>query len=49
MCLMAEISARSSVSLLWSLSVCLNPWSLLGVTTIVAAFLNSSKHDGMVL
>ena len=40
---MAEISAQSSVSSLQSLSVHLNPRSLLGLTTLVAAFLNSSK------
>ena len=44
MCLMAEISARSSVSSLRSLSVHLNPWLFLGLTTLVAAFLNSSKR-----
>ena len=43
-CLMAEISAQSSVSSLWSLSVHLDPRSLLGLTNLVAAFLNSSKH-----
>ena len=43
MCLMAKISARSSVSSLWSLSVHLDPPSLLGLITLVAAFLNSSK------
>ena len=42
MCLMAEISAHSSISSLWSLSVHLSPRSLLGFTTLVAAFLNSS-------
>ena len=41
MCLMAEISARSSVSSLQSLSVHLDPWSLLRLTTLVAPF--SSK------
>ena len=41
---MAEISAQSSVSLLWSLSVHLNPRSLLGLTTLVAAFLNNRKR-----
>ena len=42
MCLMPEISAQSSVSLLRSLAVHLDPGSLLGLTTLVAAF--SSKH-----
>ena len=41
---MAEISARFSVSLLWSLSVHLDPRSLLILTNLVAAFLNCSKH-----
>ena len=40
---MAETSASSSVSLLWSLSVHLYPRSLLGLTTLVKVFLNSSK------
>ena len=44
MCLMAEISARSSVSSLQSLSVHLDRWSLLGLTTLVVAILNGSKH-----
>ena len=43
MCLMAEISAWSSVSSLCSLSVHFDPWPLLNLTTLVAAFLNSSK------
>ena len=43
MCLMAEIVAHSSVSSLWSLSVHLDPRSLLGLTTLVAPFLNSSE------
>ena len=37
MCLMAEMSARSSVSSLRSLSVHLDPRSFLGLTTLVAA------------
>ena len=41
---MAEISAQSSVSLLQSLSVHLDTRSLVGLTTLVAAFLNSSKY-----
>ena len=41
---MAEISARSSVSSLQSLSVHLDPRSLVGLITLVAAFLNSSKR-----
>ena len=41
---MAEISAWSSVSSLWSSSVQLDPRSLLGLTTLVAPFLNSSKR-----
>ena len=36
---LAEISPQSSVSLLQSSSVHLDPWSLLGLTTLVAAFL----------
>ena len=48
MCLMAEISAQSSVSLLQSLSVHLDPRSLLGLTTLVTAFLNSSKRGSYV-
>ena len=35
LCLMAKISAHSSVSLLRSLSVRLNAWSLLGLTILV--------------
>ena len=41
---MAKISARSSVSLLRSSSVYHDPRSLLGLTTLVAAFLNSGKR-----
>ena len=44
MCLMAEISARSSVS---SLQSCLCNLTL-GHTTLVAAFLNSSKRGSYV-
>ena len=44
MCLVAEISTQSSVSSLRSLSVHLDPRSPLGLTTLVAAFLDSSKH-----
>ena len=40
-----EISAQSSVSSLWSLSVHLNPRLLVGLTTLVVAFLNSSKRS----
>ena len=40
---MAEICAQSSVSLLRSLSVHLDPQSLVGLTTLVKVFLNSSK------
>ena len=40
-----EISVQSSVSSLWSLSVHLDPRLLVGLTTLVAAFLNSSKHS----
>ena len=43
MCLMAEMSARSSVFSLRSLSVHLDLWPLLGLTTLVAALINSSK------
>ena len=42
--MMAEISARSSVSSLRSSSVQLDPRSLLGLTTLVPAFLDSSKR-----
>ena len=45
-CLMAEISAQSSVSSLQSLYVHLDPRSLLGLTILVAAFLNSSSEYG---
>ena len=41
---MAEISVQSSVFLLQSSSMHLDPWSLLGLTTLVEAFLNSSKR-----
>ena len=41
---MAEISAQSSVSSLQSSSVQLDPRSLLGLTTLVAVFLDSSKR-----
>ena len=44
MCLMAEIIAQSSVSSFQSLSVHLDPQSLVGLTTLVTAFLNSSKR-----
>ena len=44
MCLMAEMSARSSVSSLRSLSVHLDLRPLLGLTTLVAALINSSKR-----
>ena len=46
--LMAEISAQSSASSLWSLSVHLDPRSLLGFMTLVAAFLNMAPMDGTV-
>ena len=42
--MMAEISAQSSVTLLRSSSVQLDPRSLLGLTTLVAPFLDSSKY-----
>ena len=41
---MAGTIARSSVSSHKFLSVYLDPWSLLGLTTLVAAFFNSSKR-----
>ena len=44
MYLTPEISVQSSVSSLQSLSVHLDPRSLVGLTTLVAAFLNSSKR-----
>ena len=37
--------AQSTVSSLWFHQCTLDLWSLLGLTTIVAAFLDSSKHD----
>ena len=43
-CLMAEISVRSSVSSLRSLSAHFDPRSLVSLTTSVAAFLNRSKR-----
>ena len=45
---MAEISAQPSVSWLQSSSVHLDPWSLLDLTTLLAAFLDISKW-GIVL
>ena len=52
MYLMAEISTRSSVSsllcLVTSLSVHLDPWSLLGLTTLVAAVVSVAPMHGTV-
>ena len=48
MYLMAEISARSSVFLLRSLSVHLNRRSLLGLTILVAAVVSVAPMHGTV-
>ena len=46
MCLMAEISTRSSVSSLQSLSVHLDPRSLVGLTTLVATVVSMAPMHG---